>query len=122
MSKNRKAWFAIFLVIFALIEILWPQLTIILFSWVREIFFGISPKAGEFSGFNFLIFSPAEELSGIIFSVKIISLLLSFIYSIFYFRPKNKFIMYSVIITLGLLLFAAGYSLLFIMSFNPQIG
>jgi len=103
-------------------EILWPQSTIILYSQIRELIFGISPKAGEFSKFDFFSFSEAPKLSNVIYLIKLFGLLASFIYSLLLYKTCRKLIILIMAILFGLLLIATSFYLLFIFNFNPQIG
>ncbi len=122
MSKKQKIWLAVFLAMFVILEIIWPQITITLYFWIREIFFGISVKAGELSKFSLFDFNLAPKFSGLIFATKSISLLLGFIYSVFSYRQNHKLSIMVLMIILGLLLFVTGYYILFIINFAPQIG
>jgi len=122
MAKKQKIWFAVFLAMFLIPEILWPQSTIILYSWVREILFGISPKPGDFSNFDIFSFSQMPKLSGFIFLIKLIGLLGSLFYSVLFYKEYKKLIILIVAIVFALLLLATLFYAFFIFGFNPQIG
>ena len=122
MTKKQKIWLAVFLAMFLVPEILWPQSTIILYSWIREVFFGISPVAGEFSRFSIFSFNQLPQLSNALFLLKMFGLVSAFIYSLILFsKSKNvKILIINIIITL--LLLVNLFYILFLINFNPRIG
>jgi hypothetical protein len=122
MAKKQKIWLAVFLAMFLVPEILWPQSTIILYSWIREVFFGISPVAGEFSRFSIFSFNQLPQLSNALFLLKMFGLVSAFIYSLILFsKSKNvKILIINIIITL--LLLVNLFYILFLINFNPRIG
>ncbi len=122
MENKQKIWLAVSLLMFLIPEILWPQSTVIIYSWIREIFFGVAPRAGEFADFSILFFSNAPQLSNILLLIKIFGLIMGFVYSIGIYRNNNKPIVLWLIIILGLLLIANGFYIMFLMNFNPQFG
>jgi len=122
MTKKQKIWLAVFLAMFLVPEILWPQSTIILYSWIREVFFGISPVAGEFSRFSIFSFNQLPQLSNALFLLKIFGLVSAFIYSLILFsKSKNVKILITNII-IALLLIVNLFYILFLINFSPRIG
>ena len=122
MAKKQKIWLAVFLAMFLVPEILWPQSTIILYSWIREVFFGISPVAGEFSRFSIFSFNQLPQLSNALFLLKMFGLVSAFIYSLILFsKSKNVKILITNII-IALLLIVNLFYILFLINFNPRIG
>ncbi len=122
MAKKQKIWLAVFLAMFLVPEILWPQSTIILYSWIREVFFGISPVAGEFSRFSIFSFNQLPQLSNALFLLKIFGLVSAFIYSLILFsKSKNVKILITNII-IALLLIVNLFYILFLINFSPRIG
>ena len=122
MTKKQKIWLAVFLAMFLVPEILWPQSTIILYSWIREVFFGISPVAGEFSRFSIFSFNQLPQLSNALFLLKMFGLVSAFIYSLILFsKSKNVKILITNII-IALLLLVNLFYILFLINFSPRIG
>jgi hypothetical protein len=122
MAKKQKIWLAVFLAMFLVPEILWPQSTIILYSWIREVFFGISPVAGEFSRFSIFSFNQLPQLSNALFLLKMFGLVSAFIYSLILFsKSKNVKILITNII-IALLLIVNLFYILFLINFSPRIG
>jgi hypothetical protein len=122
MTKKQKIWLAVFLAMFLVPEILWPQSTIILYSWIREVFFGISPVAGEFSRFSIFSFNQLPQLSNALFLLKMFGLVSAFIYSLILFsKSKNVKILITNII-IALLLIVNLFYILFLINFSPRIG
>ena len=122
MTKKQKIWLAGFLAMFLVPEILWPQSTIILYSWIREVFFGISPVAGEFSRFSIFSFNQLPQLSNALFLLKMFGLVSAFIYSLILFsKSKNVKILITNII-IALLLLVNLFYILFLINFSPRIG
>ena len=122
MAKKQKIWLAVFLAMFLVPEILWPQSTIILYSWIREVFFGISPVAGEFSRFSIFSFNQLPQLSNALFLLKIFGLVSAFIYSLILFSKSKNVKILIINIIIALLLIVNLFYILFLINFNPRIG
>ena len=122
MAKKQKIWLAVFLAMFLVPEILWPQSTIILYSWIREVFFGISPVAGEFSRFSIFSFNQLPQLSNALFLLKIFGLVSAFIYSLILFSKSKNVKILIINIIIALLLFVNLFYILFLINFSPRIG
>jgi len=73
---------------FAIPEIIWPQAVIILYSWIKEIFFKFNLKAGDLAHIDLFSFSYAPAISGILLFIKFIGILGSFIFVLFFYRPQ----------------------------------
>jgi hypothetical protein len=122
MTKKQKIWLAVFLAMFLVPEILWPQSTIILYSWIREVFFGISPVAGEFSRFSIFSFNQLPQLSNALFLLKMFGLVSAFIYSLILFSKSKNVKILIINIIIALLLLVNLFYILFLINFNPRIG
>jgi len=122
MAKKQKIWLAVFLAMFLVPEILWPQSTIILYSWIREVFFGISPVAGEFSRFSIFSFNQLPQLSNALFLLKMFGLVSAFIYSLILFSKSKNVKILIINIIIALLLFVNLFYILFLINFSPRIG
>lgn len=122
MKKSQKIWLAISLSMFLIPELLWPQSTILIYFWIREVIFGVSLAVSEGANFDLLSFKMFPQLSGILILSKIIGLLASVIIFIFYYRNKNKIIWALFFVMFCLLIFANIFYVLFLINFNPQIG
>jgi phosphoglycerol transferase MdoB-like AlkP superfamily enzyme len=122
MAKKQKIWLAVFLAMFLVPEILWPQSTIILYSWIREVFFGISPVAGEFSRFSIFSFNQLPQLSNALFLLKMFGLVSAFIYSLILFSKSKNVKILIINIIIALLLLVNLFYILFLINFNPRIG
>jgi hypothetical protein len=122
MAKKQKIWLAVFLAMFLVPEILWPQSTIILYSWIREVFFGISPVAGEFSRFSIFSFNQLPQLSNALFLLKMFGLVSAFIYSLILFSKSKNVKILIINIIIALLLIVNLFYILFLINFNPRIG
>jgi len=122
MTKKQKIWLGFFLAMFIIPEILWPQSIIILYSWIREIFFGISPVAGEFSRFSIFSFNQLPQMSNALFLLKIFGLVFAFIYSLILFSKFKKLKILIIAMITALLLLVSLFFLVFVINFNPRIG
>jgi len=122
MAKKQKIWLAVFLAMFLVPEILWPQSTIILYSWIREIFFSVSPVAGEFSRFSIFSFNQLPQLSNTLFLLKMFGLVSAFIYSLILFSKSKNVKILIINIIIALLLFVNLFYILFLINFSPRIG
>ena len=122
MTKKQKIWLAVFLAMFLVPEVMWPQSTIILYSWIREVFFGISPVAGEFSRFSIFSFNQLPQLSNALFLLKMFGLVSAFIYSLILFSKSKNVKILIINIIIALLLIVNLFYILFLINFNPRIG
>lgn len=122
MSKKQKIWLGIFGAMFLVPEVMWPQSTIILYSWIREVFFGISPVAGEFSRFSIFSFNQLPQLSNTLFLLKMFGLVSAFIYSLILFSKSKNVKILIINIIIALLLFVNLFYILFLINFSPRIG
>jgi hypothetical protein len=122
MTKKQKIWLAVFLAMFLVPEVMWPQSTIILYSWIREIFFSVSPVAGEFSRFSIFSFNQLPQLSNTLFLLKMFGLVSAFIYSLILFSKSKNVKILIINIIIALLLFVNLFYILFLINFSPRIG
>lgn len=118
MSKTQKIWFAVFLAMFVVPEVLYPETTVTLYYWIRELFFGISLKISDPIHFDPLNLHMSGTFMGPLLLFKIIGLSLSFLFSLFFYKTSK--VIYKVILTsvLGILLLVTLYLFLAYGSFS----
>ena len=123
MSKKQKIWFAVFLAMFAVPEVLYPETTVTLYYWIRELIFGISLKINDPIRFDPLNLHISATFMGSLLLSKIIGLSLSFYFSLFFYKTSR--VIYKVILAsiLGVLLLAVLYLFFAYGSFsNISVG
>jgi len=113
MSKKQKIWLVIFSAMFLIPEIINPDVTVILFYWIREIFFGISFKLGESLKFNLFNLKIPQIVEELLFFIKTVSLMGSLLLLLF-IKTKKIILKIMAIIVLLILLSA---TILYIISF-----
>ena len=114
MSKKQKLWFALFLAMFLIPEILWGGVNTLICG---AIFRG--------DGLNSLALLPAIQSNGLnklVICVEFTGLFFATFFSFLFYHPRNIFLKIIVTIILLFLLLLAFYLLLFSFNFNPQIG
>ena len=118
MSKTQKIWFSVFLAMFVVPEVLNPETTATLYYWIRELFFGIGLKISDPIRFDPLNLHISETFIGPLLLSKIIGLLLSFLFSLFFYKTSK--VIYKVILTsvLGILFLVTLYLFLAFGSFS----
>ena len=118
MAKKQKIWLAVFLAMFLVPEIINPEVTVILFYWIREIFFGISFKLGEslkFDLFNLEISQIAKES---LFFIKTVGLMGSLLLLLF-IKTEKTILKIAMIVVLSILLLA---TILYSLSFASFVN
>jgi uncharacterized membrane protein YwzB len=115
MTTKQKIWFAIFLAMFAVPEVLWSPVN----SFYRDI--GISPFEfrGLINGNNF--FGENLTLAKVILCVQLIGLLIGF-WIVSTSRFDKKLIKLTSSVFLGLLILFVAYILVFAFVSNPHFG
>ena len=113
MTKKQKIWLGIFLAMFLVPEIISPEVTVILFYWIREIFFGISFKLGESLKFDLFNLKISQIIKESLFFIKTVGLMGSLL--LLFFIKTEKIILKIVMITVLLTLLLT--SILYIISF-----
>lgn len=113
MAKKQKIWLGIFLAMFLVPEIISPEVTVILFYWIREIFFGISFKLGESLKFDLFNLKISQIIKESLFFIKTVGLMGSLL--LLFFIKTEKIILKIVMITVLLTLLST--SILYIISF-----
>ncbi len=113
MTKKQKIWLGIFLAMFLVPEIISPEVTVILFYWIREIFFGISFKLGESLKFDLFNLKISQIIKESLFFIKTVGLMGSLL--LLFFIKTEKIILKIVMITVLLTLLST--SILYIISF-----
>ena len=118
MSKQKK-WFVVFLAMFLLPEILWGGVIgKIVYYWVLN-----NSVKGGVSNFSLLSIPSSFIFKKTIYLIEFVGVSASLVCSITYYHPKYKLLKLALIISLGLLLLAAFYYVLFASHFsNISIG
>ncbi len=103
MSKKQKIWFAVFLAMFAVPEVLWGLVNTFLFKMS--------------------LFPPLQsnKLNALIVSIEFVGILFATIISFLFYTPPNIFLRATIRIVFLILLLLTFYLLLFSFNFNPQI-
>lgn len=114
MTKKQKIWFAVFLAMFAVPEVLWGGIIgRVIYYWIL----GSSVKGGILS-FSLLSMPKSVNLIKFIYLTEFIGALSGFFYAIVFYHPKNKLFKFLLLIILGLLLLVAFLYVLFAISFS----
>lgn len=111
MTKKQKIWLTVFGAMFLVPEIINPEITVMLFYWTRELFFGISFKLGESLSFDLFGFRISQIIKEILFFVKLIGLMGSLL---LLFCIKTKKIILKIIMIVALLILLSISALYFI--------
>jgi hypothetical protein len=116
MTKNQKIWFAVFLAMFLVPEILWSPIGNFYYELLQTTKSGGTYPIRE----NFLTNSDNVDFLRFILLLQFIGALITLL--IAFVSKLNKFAKYFIVILLFVIFLVVGFALYFSVSFNPQIG
>lgn len=114
MTKKQKIWFAIFLAMFLVPEVLW--------GFLNTFFYGAIFKGDGPSNFSLLPIIESNTLNTTISFIEFVGVLGATIIIIAFYRPKNIVLKIVAVTIFLIFLLLISYLLLFSLNFNPQIG
>ena len=117
MTKNQKIWFAVFLAMFLVPEILWGSIVDFYYQLSQT-----SQSGGTYPlRYNFLTNSDNVGILKLVMLIELVGLACSFIVLLLA-RINNKVVKTLVFLIFATLLLIVGFAVLFAFNFNPQIG